>query len=304
MRQCKMRYEQKFGLSEQLEDVSVPVEPLVLVQSDEMPSVVTSKKRFSCSDRVFFRRMSAELDRGEQRDRLLFRFSNDSTELHRCEFLVPVESKPANRNRRDKTLRRFAIVERLSFSSERFLLGRTERTRAESKFVVSLRSSPKLRFSSDAYRWVTSASVFSTWNFFCSGQPAHQFNFYFQQFDQCVGLSVRTNSSTCLEDATCPAVARFLCELCRFFRPRKFLFELSRFQIEHEKLILKLFTTVSRRTTLKKTQRGIFCDIRILQQFVDLMNFRHALVVGQKPSRLLGAKQTNVVSVAVRRRQM
>ena len=68
----------------------------------------------------------------------------------------------------------------------------------------------------DVYRWITSGSILSNSTYFCSGQPAHAYNYYFQQYDQCVGLYIQSNTSSCLRDSTCPNVSPFICELCKF----------------------------------------------------------------------------------------
>ena len=68
----------------------------------------------------------------------------------------------------------------------------------------------------DVYKCVTSGSTCSNSNYFCSGYPAHAYNYYFQQYDQCLGLYIQSNTSTCLRDSTCPNVAAFICELCKF----------------------------------------------------------------------------------------
>ncbi|UJR38031.1 hypothetical protein I4U23_030713 [Adineta vaga] len=63
------------------------------------------------------------------------------------------------------------------------------------------------------YRWVASQSMFSSSNYFCSGQPAHTYNYYFQQYDQCIALYIQSNTSSCLHDSTCPNALPFICEL-------------------------------------------------------------------------------------------
>ena len=68
----------------------------------------------------------------------------------------------------------------------------------------------------DVYKWVTSGSNFANSNYFCPGYPAHGYNYYFQQYDQCLGLYIQSNTSACLRDSTCPNIASFICELCKF----------------------------------------------------------------------------------------
>lgn len=68
----------------------------------------------------------------------------------------------------------------------------------------------------DIYRWISSKSTFSSRNYFCSGQPAHSYNFYFQQYDQCIGLYIQSNTTSCFRDSTCPNVSPFICQLSLF----------------------------------------------------------------------------------------
>jgi hypothetical protein len=68
----------------------------------------------------------------------------------------------------------------------------------------------------DVYQWITSQIIFSQSKYFCTGQPAHSYNYYFQQYDQCIGLYIQSNTSSCLRDSTCPNIAPFICELSTF----------------------------------------------------------------------------------------
>ncbi|CAF3386165.1 unnamed protein product [Rotaria sp. Silwood2] len=67
--------------------------------------------------------------------------------------------------------------------------------------------------NTNIYRWITTALTFSNSNYFCSGQPAHIYNYYFQEYDQCIGLYIQSNTSSCLRDSTCSNVLPFICEL-------------------------------------------------------------------------------------------
>ncbi|CAF0720794.1 unnamed protein product [Adineta steineri] len=71
-------------------------------------------------------------------------------------------------------------------------------------------------FLLDIYRWITSQTLFSNSNYFCSGQPLHTYNYYFQEYDQCIGLYIQSNTSSCLRDSTCENVSPFICELCSY----------------------------------------------------------------------------------------
>ncbi|CAF0721364.1 unnamed protein product [Adineta steineri] len=66
------------------------------------------------------------------------------------------------------------------------------------------------------YRWITSQTLFSNSNYFCAGQPLHTYNYYFQEYDQCIGLYIQSNTSSCLRDSTCDNVSPFICELCSY----------------------------------------------------------------------------------------
>ncbi|CAF4031905.1 unnamed protein product, partial [Adineta steineri] len=39
----------------------------------------------------------------------------------------------------------------------------------------------------------------------------------FQEYDQCIGLYIQSNTSSCLRDSTCENVSPFICELCLFW---------------------------------------------------------------------------------------
>lgn len=198
----------------------------------------------------WFRGMSTALDRRKQWNRMLLRLG-DHTELHRCQSLVSESSKSPFRDHQWQTFRRIAIDQWFSFSSQWFLLDWSERNWSKKKCVRISSNSSLIFLFSDIYRWISSTEQFSSMNYFCSGQPAQRYNFYFQEYDQCIGLEIPSNSSACFRDWTCPNVARFLCELCQFDHLRYFIeYFFSLFQIDStnkkkqwQRLILKLFTT-------------------------------------------------------------
>jgi hypothetical protein len=63
---------------------------------------------------------------------------------------------------------------------------------------------------------VRSFLIFSNSSYLFLGQPAHAYNYSFQQYHQCIGLYIQSNTSSCLWDSTWPNVSPFICELCRF----------------------------------------------------------------------------------------